>query len=71
MRKKTQAVIQPFRRGQIWEVADTNLLIAEVGKILVHYKRYKTTAKGVPTSLSAKEDLEKYLKQNKAILVQE
>jgi hypothetical protein len=52
-------------------VADGRLQIAHVGKTLVHYRRYKTAAKGVPTSLAAIRDLEKYLRQNRATLVVE
>ena len=69
--KKNRFTLKPFEAGQIWEVADVSLRIDQVGKTLVHYKRYKGKSRGVPTSLTAKGELEKYLKENKAILVQE
>lgn len=50
---------------------DSNLQIQLVGKRLVHYKHYKGETKRVSISLSGKEELEKYLRQNKGILVQE
>ncbi len=71
--------MRTFRPGQVWEVGDSNLQIDEVGKILVHYRRYQGAAKtrhkrptrGVKASMAAKADLEDYLKRNNAILVQE
>ena len=69
MKKKSRLTLQPFQAGQVWEVAGSNLLIGDVGKTLVHYKRYKGKPRGVPTSLSAKGDLEKYLLENKAVLL--
>jgi hypothetical protein len=69
--KKSRVPLKPFEPGQIWEVADISLRIDLVGKTLVHYKRYKGKARAVPTSLATKGELAKYLKQNKAILVQE
>ena len=71
MTKKNRVELKPFQAGQIWAVADVTLRIDLVGRTLVHYKRYKGKAKGVPTSFSSKGDLEKYLQVNKAILVQE
>jgi len=61
----------PLQSGQVWELADSNLQIGLVGKTLVHYKHYKGKTKRAPISLAAKYVLEKYLKENKAILVQE
>jgi hypothetical protein len=69
--KKSRYSLKPFEPGQIWEVADTRLQISQVGKRLVHYKRYKVAARGVPTSLAAIPELEKFLRQHRAILVQE
>lgn len=69
--KRSRSSLKQIEAGQVWEVGGARLQIAEVGKTLVHYKRYKTAPRGVPTSLSAIKDLETYLRQNKAILVQE
>jgi hypothetical protein len=49
---------------------DARLLIELVGKHLVHYKLIKGEAKRTPLSLSNKKSVEKYLKANKAVLVQ-
>jgi hypothetical protein len=70
MTRKIRLPIQPFQTGQVWELSDSNLHIGTVGKTLVHYKHYKGGLKRAPISLAAKTVLEKYLKQNKAVLVQ-
>jgi hypothetical protein len=49
---------------------DSSLQIELVGKRLVHYKLYKGTVKRVPISLSGKEAVVEYLKENRATLVQ-
>ena len=48
---------------------DANLEIQEVGKLLVHYKLSRGNAKRVPISLSGKDAVEKFLKDNKATLM--
>lgn len=67
-------VVKPafaLRSGQVWELQDSNLLIGLIGKTLVHYKHYKGKTKRAPISLTGIKVLEEYLKENKAILVQE
>jgi hypothetical protein len=49
---------------------DSHLHIDLVGKHLVHYKLIKHEAKRTPMSLSNIKAVEKYLKDNKAVLVQ-
>jgi hypothetical protein len=49
---------------------DSHLHVDLVGKHLVHYKLIKHEAKRTPMSLSNKKAVEKYLKVNKAVLVQ-
>lgn len=71
MPKKKRKPLKPFQPGQVWEVADTNLRIGVVGKTLIHYKRYKGKTQGVPTSIANKIELERFLQENNAILVQE
>ena len=44
--------------------------IGLVGKTLVHYKHFKGEVKRSPISLSGKAVLEKFLKANKAILIE-
>ena len=60
-----------FQTGQVWALADSSVQIGLVGKTLVHYKHYKIKQPRVPTSLINKVKLEKFLKENRAILVQE
>jgi len=52
-------------------MADSNLQVELVGRLLVHYKLGKADAKRTPTSISARSAVEKYLTKNKAVLVQE
>ena len=63
--------LQPFQSGQIWQMEGSHLRIGLVGKTLVHYKHFKGEAKRSPVSLSGKTALERFLRVNKAILVQE
>jgi len=70
MTHKIRIPLEPFQSGQIWELADSNLHIGTVGKTLVHYKHFKGGLKRAPISLAAKTTLQKYLKQNKAVLLQ-
>lgn len=68
---KAKAPQTPVETGQVWKMEDSRLEISLVGKTLVHYKHFKGLTKRAPISLSAKDALEKYLKTNKAMLVQE
>ncbi len=68
---KQRMTLKPLESGQVWQLEDSNLQIQLVGKRLVHYKHYKGKNHRAPISLSGKEVLQKYLKVNKGILVQE
>jgi hypothetical protein len=70
-RSRLRSRPRPLQNGQVWQIADSNLRVEIVGKLLVHYKLGKADAKRTATSVSAKKELEKYLAANKAILVQE
>lgn len=59
-----------MQTGQIWQMKDANLHVEIVGKMLVHYKLFKGSAKRAPTSLSGKQVVEKYLERNNAVLVE-
>jgi hypothetical protein len=60
--------LQPLETGQVWRMAELNLQVGLVGKLLVHYKLAKPDAVRTPNSVSAKATVEKYLKKNKAVL---
>lgn len=62
---------QPLVTGQLWRVADMNLRVGLIGKILVHYKLAKPNAVRIPNSVSGKTTVEEYLKKNKAVLIEE
>ncbi|HEY5297361.1 MAG TPA: hypothetical protein VIK59_05505 [Verrucomicrobiae bacterium] len=60
---------RPLETGQIWRMAELNLEVGLVGKLLVHYKLAKPEAVRIPNSVSSKSTVEKFLKKNKAVLV--
>lgn len=67
----TPKTIVPFAVGQVWKIGDVNVAVTQVGKTLVHYKRYTTKRPGNPTTMSSQRDLQKYLLTHKAVLVTE
>ncbi|HSY09595.1 MAG TPA: hypothetical protein VK840_01635 [Candidatus Dormibacteraeota bacterium] len=60
---------QPLEAGQLWRMAEANLQVGMVGKLLVHYKLGKPNALRVANSCNGIKTIEKYLKANKAVLV--
>ena len=60
--------MEPLADGQIWRMAETNLQVDMVGKLLVHYKLGKHNAVRVSNSIGSKTNIEKFLKKNKAVL---
>jgi hypothetical protein len=60
---------KPLEAGQLWRMADANLQVGAVGKLLVHYKLGKPNAIRVANSCNGIKTIEKYLKANKAVLV--
>ena len=76
MKRRTAAAsalqtIESFRKGQVWRIGELNLAVTSVGKRLVHYKRYTVNRRGIPTTLTSKTDLRKYLLSTDAVLVTE
>ena len=61
--------LQPLEAGQVWRMAESNLQVGMIGKLLVHYKLGKPDAVRIPNSCSGIATVEKYLKKNKAVLV--
>jgi hypothetical protein len=59
---------QPLEAGQLWRMAEANLQVGMVGKLLVHYKLGKPNAVRVANSCNGIKTIEKYLKDNKAVL---
>ncbi len=62
--------LQPLETGQVWRMADLNLQVGLVGKLLVHYKLAAPNAVRIANSVSGRATVEKYLKKNKAVLVE-
>jgi hypothetical protein len=59
---------QPLAAGQLWRMAEANLQVRMVGKLLVHYKLGKPDAVRVPNSCNCIKTIEKFLKAKKAVL---
>ena len=70
MNQKTRISLKPLETGQVWQMEDSHLHVDLVGKHLVHYKLIKHEAKRTPMSLSNIKAVEKYLKVNKAVLME-
>ena len=60
---------KPLEAGQVWRMAEANLQVGMIGKLLVHYKLAKPNAVRIPNSVGGKTTIEKFLKKNKAVLV--
>jgi hypothetical protein len=58
----------PLAAGQLWRMAEANLQVVMVGKLLVHYKLGKPDAVRVPHSCNCIKTIEKFLKAKKAVL---
>ena len=61
--------LKPLESGQVWRMAELNLRVGMVGKLLVHYKLAKPDAVRSSNSCSGIAAVKKYLKKNKAVLV--
>ena len=66
---KRRAPMKPLEEGQVWRMAESNLQVGLVGKLLVHYKLGKPNAVRIPNSVGGMAAVEKFLKKNKAVLV--
>jgi len=71
MKQARRPFPKPLRSGQIWKMRDSNLQVELVGKMLVHYKLVRPEIKRTPTSISGIKVVEKFLADNKAVLVHE
>jgi hypothetical protein len=65
-----RARMEPLADGQVWRMAELNLKVESVGKLLVHYKLAKPNAIRMPNLVNSIVTIQKYLKKNKAVLVQ-
>ena len=63
-----RTVQPPLEAGQLWRMAEANLLVGMVGKLLVHYKLGKPNAIRIANSCSSIKTIEAYLKANNAVL---
>jgi len=58
----------PLAAGQLWRMAEGDLQVGMVGKLLVHYKFGKANAIRVPNSCNSIKFIEKFLKAKRAVL---
>ena len=63
-----RARLKPLADGQLWRMAELNLKVESVGKLLVHYKLAKPNAIRMPNLVNSIATIQKYLKKNKAVL---
>jgi hypothetical protein len=63
-----RALQQPLAAGQVWRMADGNLQVGMVGKLLVHYKLGKPNAVRLPNCCECIQTIQKFLKEKKAVL---
>lgn len=59
---------QPLVAGQIWRIAETDLQVTSVGRLMVNYKMGKLGAARLHSSIGSIKAIEKYLKAHKAVL---
>src|SRR5271154_5432027 len=64
----TRVAREPLADGQVWRMAELNLQVGMVGKLLVHYKLAKPNAVRVPNLVGSIATINKFLKKNKAVL---
>jgi len=69
-KSKNGVLLPELQTGQIWQMENSDVHIRLIGKTLVHYKHYKKGIQRSPVSLTGKIVLEKYLKENEAVLLQ-
>jgi hypothetical protein len=68
VKSSSRSQSKPLVEGQVWRMAEMNLQVGLVGKLLVHYKLAKPDAVRVSNSVSGIAAVEKFLKKNKAVL---
>jgi hypothetical protein len=69
-KQKNRIGLKQLANGQVWHMAESDLHVKDVGRLLVQYKLFRRDARKTITTMSAMRAVEKYLTQNKAILVQ-
>jgi len=60
---------QPLAAGQVWRMAEANLQVTSVGKLMMNYKMGKPGAARLTSSIGSIKAMEKFLKAHKAVLV--
>ena len=68
-KSKRASALLPLATGQIWRVGEQNLQVGLIGKLLVHYKLAAPNAVRISNSVGGRTAVEKYLKNNKAVLL--
>lgn len=69
-KRKNRSRVKPLANGQVWRMAESDLHIKEVGRLLVQYKLFRKDARKTVTTMSAMRAVENYLTLNKAVLIE-
>ena len=64
----SRTVQPPLAAGQLWCMAEANLRVGMVGRLLVHYKLGKPNAVRTPSACNSIKTIEAFLKAKKAVL---
>jgi hypothetical protein len=67
--KTTKAMPNNLVKGQIYKLSESHIEIVEIGKRLVHFKRFKMISKGSPIIIRPLVDVQDILKNNGATLM--
>lgn len=66
--KRRAAIL--LEKDQLWKVNEGYVQIVEIGKLLIHYRMFKSqTGHGVPLKTTSIKTVQSYLKSNRAVLV--
>jgi hypothetical protein len=69
LKQDSRPALAPFVTGQVWQMQNSRLQIGMIGKTLVHYKHFRGNTARSPVSLTGRAALEKFLRENDAVLV--
>ena len=69
-KRKSRFRLKQLANGQVWRMAESDLHIKDVGRLLVQYKLFRRDARKTVTTMSAMRSVEEYLTKNRAVLVE-
>lgn len=70
MKPRKTSKLKPLATGQFWQIGDEHIHIVQVGKVLAHYKHFRTkNQKMAPVQLMNIPAVQSFLKKSGAKLV--